>query len=188
MNLLPAAERLARAWKNGGGVTREIAAHPPGADLAAFEWRISTATVAAPGPFSSFPGVDRILLVLEGAGLALRIDGGPAQLLAPGDPALAFEGDVPVEAELAAGPVTDLNIMVRRGAWTAQVQRMAITGPTSLPAAGEVQVAIALGSLSIAGAPLQFADAVRFDASLDVEPGGGPAELILIRLSAVAAG
>ena len=180
--LLPASTRRAQPWKNGGGVTREIAAQPPGADLASFDWRISTATVATAGPFSQFPGVDRALLVLDG-GLALRIDGAEPQVLKPGDDPLAFPGDVPVEADLMAGPVTDLNIMVRRGAWTARVQRIAVTRPISLAAAGEVQVAVALGDLKVAGAPVGFADAMRFDETLPVEPVSGPADLILISLS-----
>ena len=180
--LLPASARLAQPWKNGGGVTREIAAHPPGADLASFDWRISTATVAAAGPFSRFPGVDRLLLVLEGA-LSLRIDGAPPQLLRPEDPALAFPGDIPVEAELTGGPVTDLNIMVRRGAWTAQVQRVTVTGPMWLPAECGVQIAMALGALSFDGAAMQCVDAVRFDGALRFEPIAEPVELILVRLS-----
>jgi environmental stress-induced protein Ves len=181
--LLPASARAAQPWKNGGGVTREIAAHPPGADLASFDWRISTATVASAGPFSQFPGVDRILLVLEGAGLTLRIDGGKAQVLEPGGEPLAFPGDVPVEADLTDGPVTDLNIMVRRGAWAAQARRLTVDRPMSLPTAGEVQFAVALGSLRIAGAMLQSADAVQFEGALAVEPVSGPTELILIGLS-----
>ena len=181
--LLPASARLAQPWKNGGVVTREIAAHPPGADLASFDWRISTATVATAGPFSQFPGVDRVLLVLEGA-LALRIDGGPTQVLGPEDAPLHFSGDLPVDADLASGPVTDLNIMVRRGAWAAEVQRIAVAAPISLAAVGAAQVAVALGALLVEGAPTGFADAVRFEEPLSVAPASGPTELILIRLSA----
>ena len=183
--LLPATERRAQPWKNGGGVTREIAAHPEGADLATFDWRISTATVASSGPFSQFPGVDRILLVLDG-GLALRISGAETRVLRPGDEPLAFPGDIPVEARLAAGPVTDLNIMVRRGVWRAQVRRLAIDRATWLPAVEDgVQFFVALGALAIEGAALHAADAVRFEAPLPVEPVSGPADLILINLSRI---
>lgn len=34
-----------------------------------FIWRISMARVEQPGPFSAFPGVDRVLAVLEGESL-----------------------------------------------------------------------------------------------------------------------
>jgi environmental stress-induced protein Ves len=43
MRVLRAADRIAMPWKNGGGVTREVSAYPPGADMDSFEWRISLA-------------------------------------------------------------------------------------------------------------------------------------------------
>ena len=45
--------------------------HPAGAPLAAFDWRVSVADVAADGPFSRFPGVDRVLVLIAGAGMRL---------------------------------------------------------------------------------------------------------------------
>ncbi len=38
--ILLAADRTATTRKNLGGVTREIAAWPPGADLDDFDWRV----------------------------------------------------------------------------------------------------------------------------------------------------
>lgn len=75
MRILRASEYKTMPWKNGGGVTVEIAIHPPGASVDAFDWRVSMATVAQDGPFSSFPGVDRTLAIIEGNGLALAISG-----------------------------------------------------------------------------------------------------------------
>jgi environmental stress-induced protein Ves len=104
-------------WRNGGGVTAEIAVAP---DAGAFDWRVSMAEVAADGPFSVFPGVDRVLTVIDGEGLTLEIEGRTA---APGQAPFAFPGDVPCFARLAAGPVTDLNVMTRRGRCRAVVGR-----------------------------------------------------------------
>ena len=56
-------------WKNGGGSTDEIATYPRGAGLDAFDWRVSIAHVASDGPFSRFPGVERTITLLEGAGM-----------------------------------------------------------------------------------------------------------------------
>ena len=56
-------------WKNGGGITREIVCWPPGSGLDDFWWRASVATIDAAGPFSAFPGVDRTIMLLEGAGV-----------------------------------------------------------------------------------------------------------------------
>jgi environmental stress-induced protein Ves len=132
MRLLRAADRAATPWKNGGGVTREIAAWPRGAGLDAFDWRVSLADVAADGPFSAFPGVDRVLTVIGGEGLVLEVEG-RAVRLEPGAP-FAFPGEAGVMARLTAGPIRDLNVMVRRGAWTARVEpwrgdREASNGP-----------------------------------------------------------
>jgi environmental stress-induced protein Ves len=107
------AERVFRPWKNGGGETAEIAVSPPGADFENFDWRISTAIVAASGPFSVFAGVDRVLAVLEGGAMVLSVDGREHRLDAAGRP-FAFSGDVPVCAHLESDRLLDFNVMVRR--------------------------------------------------------------------------
>ena len=82
VRILPAAARAAVPWKNGGGLTREVAIHPPGSDLGTFEWRVSIAQVRAAGPFSSFPGVDRQLAVLAGELALVIADAVPRTLTA----------------------------------------------------------------------------------------------------------
>lgn len=110
-------------WKNGGGSTRELACWPQGAGMDGFEWRVSVATIAAPGPFSAFPGVDRQIMLLDGDGVHLRSDDGQldhdlSQRWQP----LAFGGDVPVDCSMLGGPSTDFNLMVRRGRWQGRLQ------------------------------------------------------------------
>jgi environmental stress-induced protein Ves len=99
-------------WKNGGGVTRELLARPPGSD---WQVRISVAEIAADGPFSSFPGVARWFAVLEGGGVALTIDG-VERRCRPGDAPVAFSGSAKVDCRLLDGPSRDLNLMLRGGA------------------------------------------------------------------------
>ena len=69
--LIRGVDLVASPWKNGGGVTREVAAWPEGAGLDTFVWRVSVADVAQAGPFSRFDGVDRTLVLLCGAGMLL---------------------------------------------------------------------------------------------------------------------
>ncbi len=73
-------------WKNGLGETTEIAVAPEGAGLSAFNWRVSMASVTIDGAFSAFPGVDRTLSILSGAGLRLAVDGRARDLTAASAP------------------------------------------------------------------------------------------------------
>jgi environmental stress-induced protein Ves len=102
-------------WKNGGGHTTEIAAHPAGSGFASFVWRVSVADVLQDGPFSPFAGVDRTLVLLAGAGVRLTGDGEPLELRTTFEP-VSFSGDPALHCSLVAGPVRDFNLMVRRGA------------------------------------------------------------------------
>ena len=101
-------------WKNGGGFTTEIAAHPAGSGFASFAWRVSVADIEQDGPFSPLAGVDRTLVLLAGGGVRLEGDGEPLELRATFEPVI-FSGDRSLTCCLVAGPVRDFNLMVRRG-------------------------------------------------------------------------
>lgn len=112
--VIRAANLIASPWKNGGGVTREVAAHPPGAAFDAFVWRVSIADVAQAGPFSRFEGVGRTLTLLAGAGIRLVETGGTShELLEPLDVA-HFAGETQIDATLIDGATRDFNVMVHR--------------------------------------------------------------------------
>lgn len=125
MRLIRAADHAVSVWKNGGGTTREIAAYPAGASLDDFDWRLSMATVSSDGPFSSFPGIDRILTVISGE-MELAAPGHEGVALSPDCEPFAFQGEAPIHARVMAGPVIDLNLMVRRGRFTGLVRRSSI--------------------------------------------------------------
>jgi environmental stress-induced protein Ves len=112
--LLKPADYVRMPWKDGGGHTTEIAAYPATATLDSFDWRVSIADVAAEGPFSRFPGVDRIIVLIAGAGMRLAGDAHDAELRAPFEP-YAFSGDDALSCSLVDGPVRDFNLMLRRG-------------------------------------------------------------------------
>ncbi|WP_422648130.1 Histidine utilization protein HutD [Cupriavidus sp. H18C1] len=127
-SLAPQARRFAldaltpMPWKNGGGTTREIAAWPPAAGIDAFDWRLSIADIAADGPFSAFPGIDRQIVLLDGDGVRLHARDGSFdhRLVAVGEP-FAFAGEATVDATLLGGPTRDFNVMTRRGRCRASV-------------------------------------------------------------------
>ena len=117
------SELPATPWKNGGGTTCEIACWPPGAGLADFDWRVSIARIAAPGPFSRFAGVARTIVLLDGDGVRLRagdaaIDHRLDAPLVPFD----FAGEVALDCELLGRESRDFNVMTRRGRVDAETQ------------------------------------------------------------------
>jgi environmental stress-induced protein Ves len=143
IRILRAADHKSMPWKNGGGVTTEIAVSPEGAGLDAFDWRVSMARVERDGPFSVFPGVDRTLAVLEGNGIRLTIGGREPVLLGVGSEPLAFPADEPTHGALRGGPILDLNVMARRGVFSAKVQCIEIDSAFDLmPAADRTLVLI----------------------------------------------
>jgi uncharacterized protein len=164
--LLRAAERRAVPWKNGGGVTSEVAAEPPDSDLASFDWRVSIAQVERVGPFSVFPGMERRLAVLDGQ-LELALEGRSPLVLTPESAPLVFSGETPASGGPRGARVTDLNVMTRIGCCAARLERGRAAHP---PARVAVQTAllIALTRLEIAadGAPVHLArlDALRLAA------------------------
>jgi uncharacterized protein len=149
VQIFRAADRISTPWKNGGGITREVAVWPLAAGMDEFGWRISIATVSRGGAFSIFPGVDRELAVIEGV-LQLTIDARPAVSLDASSPPLRFAGDVPSHGEPHGGHVTDLNVMTRRGQYTSRMRRVTIGGahvlseilPASRPAIERIEVTI----------------------------------------------
>lgn len=125
----------ATPWKNGGGSTREIACVPPGAGMDGFDWRVSVATIDRPGPFSAFEGVDRTIMLLEGAGVRLRsadarID---HRLEQPHRP-FAFSGELALDCELLGGTSMDFNLMARRDRLRSALR--VLRGTEQIPPAG----------------------------------------------------
>jgi uncharacterized protein len=123
MQLIRATDCRRMKWKNGGGETAEVAISPPQSSLESFDWRISLARVETDGPFSAFAGVDRSLAVVDGAGLRLQVAGREAMELSALSSACAFPADIPTSATLIAGPITDLNVMTRRGRFEHRLAR-----------------------------------------------------------------
>jgi uncharacterized protein len=165
--ILRAADRTAVPWKNGGGLTREVAVHPPGSDLGSFDWRVSLAEVRAGGPFSIFAGIDRQLAVISGR-LALSIAGKDTVMLTRSSAPCAFSGDLPASAEPVESPVADLNVMTRRGRCVARLRRCRGAGDTALTLHADTTLLLALAPLTLRSASwtgvLSALDAVRLTA------------------------
>ena len=102
-------------WKNGGGVTVDIAgASVPGVAPGAWEgviWRFGQTRIERPGPFSDLSGFDRLLAVVEGQGLVLHPAGAPALDVRARFHPVRFPGEWRIESELEDGPVAVVNLI-----------------------------------------------------------------------------
>lgn len=202
MRILRAAGRPAMPWSNGGGVTREVAVHPPGAGWDTFAWRVSLADVTRDGPYSPLPGVRRILTVADGAGLALTVDGTTRRLTDRCRP-FAFPGGAETGSRLLDGPVVNLNVMLREGRADATVERVRgrrVVAPVRGGADGGAEGPEAVLIVAVegdtrvrtAGGPEERL--ARFDAALLAGPDAAAAEMwtdgtaALIALSAAEPG
>lgn len=133
-------------WKNGDGSTKQLFISPINAELTEFDYRISIASISSNGPFSSFIGIDRQLVILEGDGVELSINSheGTKQInglgagekisgntdtteykrLTPTDSPFCFAGETSITSQLLGSNVIDFNVMTKRGAFKAHTQRL----------------------------------------------------------------
>ena len=165
---IPFASLQPKPWKNGGGETMELAVFPEGAGFDDFDWRVSMARVASDGPFSVFLGIDRTLTLLDGAGLALRIDHADETVLRPQSKPVSFSGDASTAARLLDGPILDLNVMTRRGRAEHRVIPCSIHQTDLRLDCLEGFIVVREGRIRIDGLWLERFDALRLDACAPV--------------------
>jgi len=101
----------AQAWRNGGGVTRELLAWPSATDWSV---RLSVADVQTSGPFSRFDGIERWFAVLEGDGLVLRSAFATHRITPDSEP-FRFDGGLHIDCEPVRGATRDFNLMALPG-------------------------------------------------------------------------
>jgi environmental stress-induced protein Ves len=93
-------------WKNGGGVTIDIAEQDDA-------WRFGRTPITTAGPFSDYTGFDRVQVLVSGRGLVLETPGGEIDVRTPFKP-VAFAGETPIVSRLEAGPVEVVNLIGNR--------------------------------------------------------------------------
>jgi len=125
-------------WRNGGGVTREIARHPRTGD---WDWRVSIAEVGSAGAFSTFAGMERVISVIDGDLLLLTVDG--AEHAMEKYRPFRFSGDAESGSSLPMGDIRDLNVIARRGAYKGHLSVVELSRKRAHPVFG-AQLAILL--------------------------------------------
>jgi hypothetical protein len=169
-NLVRAGDVAPVRWRNGGGLTRELLAWPRAEDWVV---RVSVADIAADGPFSSYPGVERWFAVLEGEGIELSGEEGSVRLR-PGDAIHRLRGESATACRLLGGATRDFNVMVRREAASAKVDALSSAGDPAADWTGCFAVAPSRARLAGEGAWRELpALALAWSAAparLEVEP------------------
>lgn len=191
--LKPADYRRTR-WKNDGGWTTEIAI-AGATDGGGFDWRVSIADIESDGPFSSFPGIERDLLLLSGKGIELEFGDGTLEVLDQRLQGIHFAGERQVQCRLLGGPTRDFNVMVRREACAAEVHARPLNGTMLVfvepgttwlihVLAGQASARIEAEGIELATQETLLVEATGAGRQRLVLEGGG--ELVLVRFSAAA--
>ncbi|WP_448955967.1 HutD/Ves family protein [Labrys neptuniae] len=177
-------------WKNGLGETDEIYLFPPGSSRDAFELRISSAPILEDGEFSSFPGVERIITLIQGAALELDFGANCERLI----PLVPFRFDsalAPIGRPLA-GVARVLNVMAARNRWR-YAGSYVLAGPVEAPVRdGDLTVIFVIdGSwrLMRADEPQRMLDCrdtilARYETGLSLVADGAQARVLLVQFAA----
>ncbi len=183
MKIIRFADLVPAPWKNGGGVTREIARQATDGE---FLWRLSIADVASEGSFSAFPGLLRILTVIDGPGMLLDRPNQPALAANLFEP-VAFSGDEPINGLLPNGPCRDFNVI-----WNPRLAAASVTVAKGKQSAVKAPADGVTGLLCLEGAVLLSAgqtlvpfDFAFFDTNAESASLSGSSIALLIHIVSV---
>ena len=136
MQIIRFADLKAEPWRYGGGVTRQLASRPSAAggedgQDGSWDWRVSIADVTRAGDFSPFPGMERLLTVIEGDLLLLTVGGAehPVEKYRP----FRFDGGAATAGALPTGDIRNLNVITRAGAYKAYTSIIELSKKRSKP-------------------------------------------------------
>ena len=157
-------------WKNGGGVTVDIAesmltGFGPGS-WEGLIWRFGRTAIVTPGPFSDLSGYDRQQVLVAGSGLVLETPAGEIDVRQPFRP-VRFDGETRIVSRLEAGPVEVVNLIGDRARVATDLACLTVGAMNSRPAGVHIIYAAETGcDLAINGSAIEIAagHALRIDA------------------------
>jgi environmental stress-induced protein Ves len=153
IQLIGSEQWQTQAWKNGGGITYQLARSD---DQSGMRWRVSIAEVASDGPFSRFEQTDRIIMLLEGNGFCLHGAEERSIVLDKVLRPFAFDGETGIDCTLIDGPVRDFNLMTRRAEVKSSLQVLLVTDPLSLVLAPESLLYLVSGIVQVSFADQNY--------------------------------
>lgn len=168
MKIIRRADFREGRWRNGMGVSWDIAEEPPG--TAEFGWRFATARIDADVPFSLYPNVDRVFTLISGDGLSLDFAGLPPLNVGRRFVPHRFACDVATSCRLRGGPCQALNLFTRRGQWAATAQ--VFSSGADLSHDGPILLFALQGAADVNGMALGEGDAAVAGERIEVQTEG----------------
>ena len=135
LRLIRQNELVEGPWRNGMGVSWEIASHRE-PDAKEFSWRFAKARIDRNVPFSIYPGIDRVFMQISGNGLDLEFEGGQVLQVHESNVPHVFPCDIALNCKLLDGPCFDLNLFTARGTYEAQASVLKLNGMETLDLTG----------------------------------------------------
>lgn len=155
MRIIRKSEFTEGRWRNGMGISWDIASEPAG--IEDFGWRFAIARIDADVPFSSYPGVDRIFTLIEGNGLDLVFEGHRSLAVHRRFVPHPYPCDIPTFCRLRNGPCRALNLFTRRGQWRAAADVLSSGAELTHP--GPILLFALEGAADVNGKALHEGDA-----------------------------
>lgn len=177
MRLLTQKDFTKQAWANGRGSTLELYREP--AQAARFALRLSVAEVYENSRFSDFPGYQRALGVLSGAGLSLQFDGAKVLTIKRSE-TQQFPGAPGPWCELIGGPVQDFNAIYDASRWRVELAIVRLGTDTLLDVFAEHSAVYLLEGTLSAPMPISVGELVLFDGAQQL---GGVGRMVLVQWS-----
>jgi uncharacterized protein len=164
MEIIRFADIKPEPWRNGGGVTRQLASQSGdgSAKDGSWDWRVSIADVSKAGDFSPFPGMERVLTVVEGELLLLTVDGAeqPLEKYRP----FRFPGGAATQASLPTGDIRDLNVITRAGSFKGYTSIIELSKKRAQPIFEGSFGILLQGQATVTGAVKEPEPLARYDA------------------------
>ena len=166
-------------WKNGGGMTQDLLKVPCAADVAA-QWRISIARIDRSGPFSAYPGIERVFMPIDGAGLHLDYGGAaPARDVEPFE-AVRFDGAWTTHCTLRGEqPCRAFNLLLDQAHAAGGLARRRLRGTAPFAAPGAILLLYCLTGQVGAPTPLGPGDSLCVEEAAELS---GDATLVEARI------
>jgi environmental stress-induced protein Ves len=186
IRFIPQSSLVEGRWRNGQGVSWEIASFRKTfrkGSAVDVSWRFAKARIDNDVPFSIYPGMNRIFMMIEGQGMDLEFDDGKVLQVHEKFVPHAFACDVPLVCKLRGGPSLDLNLFTARGEYRAECEVMNCNGSMDIETKKVEAVIYVLDrTVEVNGTLLQQGDAAFVEGEDSINFKGAGAKVYIGRL------